>query len=380
MKRFVHRFCIFLLFSCLLSGCVAIPDTNSPEVKTQNVNQMLQGMTLEEKIWQMFFVMPEDICDVETVIQAGETTKSALQKYPVGGLIYFSKNIKTREQLTEILKNTTAYSKIPPFLSIDEEGGRVARLGDANIGVTQHPPMEEIGKTGDPEQARQIGITLGKELTTLGFTMDFAPVADVITVDGNEDIGDRSFGTDPELVSKMVAAQVTGMQSQNLSATLKHFPGNGSTVANTHLETGISSRTLSEMEQTEFLPFKAGIEAGADFVMVAHMSAPAITGNQTPSTLSPVVITDLLRGKLGFEKVVITDALNMGAITSVYSPEEAAILAVKAGVDMLLMSPDIDVAAKAIKEAVESGEIPESRIDESVRRILTLKQERGILY
>ena len=209
--------------------------------------------------------------------------------------------------------------------------------------------------------------------------MDFAPVADVITVENNEDIGDRSFGSDPELVADMVAAEVEGMQSQNISATLKHFPSNGSTESNTHNETGVCTRTLEEMRSCEFIPFKAGIEAGADVVMVAHMAAVNVTGDETPSTLSKTIVTDLLRGELGFSKVVISDALNMGAITSVYEPEEAAVAAVEAGVDLLLMSPDAVGSAETIIAKVESGEISEDRIDESVRRILSLKQERGIL-
>lgn len=380
MKTFVFRFCIFCLLACLLSGCVMIPDPNTPEAKANAVDQLIEGMTLDEKIFQMFFVTPEDICDVGTVVQAGEATQTALKQYPVGGIIYFSKNIENREQLMAMLKNVTAYSKIPPFLSIDEEGGRVSRLGDANVGITHHPPMAEISKTGDREKALEVGITLGKELTELGFTMDFAPVADVLTVGKNEDIGDRSFGTDPHLVADMVAAQVEGMQSQNLSATLKHFPGNGSTEANTHLGMGVSYRTLEELRQVEFLPFRAGIDAGADMVMVAHISLPNVTNSQIPATLSPLVVTDLLRKELGFEKVIITDALNMGAITDHYTPEEAAVLAVEAGADMLLMSPDIDADFWAIKEAVETGKISENRIEESVRRILTLKQERGNLY
>ncbi len=213
----------------------------------------------------------------------------------------------------------------------------------------------------------------------MGFNVDFAPVADTIIVSDNEDISDRSFGTDPNIVAEMVAAEVSGMESQNLCATLKHFPGNGSTVTNTHEAEGICSRTLEEMRATEFIPFKAGIDAGADMVMVAHMTVPDIVGDTTPSTLSPIIITDLLRGELGFEKVVVTDALNMGAITSKYSPFEAAIGAINAGADVLLMSPQAASVAEEIVQAVESGEISESRIDESVRRILSLKQEREIL-
>ncbi len=394
MKRIIATLaalCLLATAAFCLSGCSEeAPEQAANEAATAEataavndgeakVEELMQSMTLEEKVWQMFFVRPEDITGMGTVVQAGETTKTALENYPVGGFIYFSQNIESREQLTEMIANVQSYSKIPLFISVDEEGGRVARLGDAGIGVTTHPPMAEIGASGDPRRAGEVGETLGRDLKELGFNMDFAPVADVITVENNEDIGDRSFGSDPELVADMVAAEVEGMQSQNISATLKHFPSNGSTESNTHNETGVCTRTLEEMRSCEFIPFKAGIEAGADVVMVAHMAAVNVTGDETPSTLSKTIVTDLLRGELGFSKVVISDALNMGAITSVYEPEEAAVAAVEAGVDLLLMSPDAVGSAETIIAKVESGEISEDRIDESVRRILSLKQERGIL-
>lgn len=394
MKRIIATLaalCLLATAAFCLSGCSEeAPEQAANEAATAEataavndgeakVEELMQSMTLEEKAWQMFFVRPEDITGMGTVVQAGETTKTALENYPVGGFIYFSQNIESREQLTEMIANVQSYSKIPLFISVDEEGGRVARLGDAGIGVTTHPPMAEIGASGDPRRAGEVGETLGRDLKELGFNMDFAPVADVITVENNEDIGDRSFGSDPELVADMVAAEVEGMQSQNISATLKHFPSNGSTESNTHNETGVCTRTLEEMRSCEFIPFKAGIEAGADVVMVAHMAAVNVTGDETPSTLSKTIVTDLLRGELGFSKVVISDALNMGAITSVYEPEEAAVAAVEAGVDLLLMSPDAVGSAETIIAKVESGEISEDRIDESVRRILSLKQERGIL-
>ena len=345
----------------------------------KSISEIISKMTLEEKVLQMFFVRPEDITGVDIATLAGETTEKALQSCPVGGLVYFSQNIKSRQQLMDMITNSQVYSNIPLFIAVDEEGGRVSRLGDAGIGVTKHPPMAQIGASGDLQQAYQIGVTLGKELTELGFNMDFAPVADIITVANNEDIGDRSFGNDAYMTAKMVAAEVEGMQSQNLCAVLKHFPCNGSTSANTHNEAGICTRTLEELREAEFIPFKAGIDAGSDVVMVAHMAAVNVVGDETPSTLSKRIVTDILRGELGFSKVVISDALNMGAITSVYSPEESAVAAVEAGVDFLLMSPDVKKAAQAVIDKVNLGEIPESRIDESVERILGLKRERGIL-
>lgn len=389
MKKFILLLLVFLV--CLSSVSCMNNSINSDNInvdKTKNdtsnadkqitVDEIINKMTLEEKVWQMFFVRPEDIVDnISIAIQAGTATEEALKKYPVGGIIYFSQNIENREQLTQMIKTTQKYSEIPLFISIDEEGGRVSRLGNANVGVTLHPPMAQIGAGKNPEVAGDIGETLANELLELGFNMDFAPVADVITVENNEDIGDRSFGKDPEIVAQMVTAQVSGMQDNGLVSTLKHFPSNGSTAANTHEETGVCTRTLEQMRETEFIPFIAGIEAGADVVMIAHMTAVDI--DNVPSTLSKVVVTDILRNELNFDGVVISDALNMGAITSVYSPEEVAVLAVNAGVDLLLMSPDVKAAANAILEKVNSGDISQERIDESVRRIISLKLKRNII-
>ncbi len=377
MKK-ILLFVLILSFVFSFTSCKENAIKSNDITNKKSVEEIVKEMTLEEKVWQMFFVRPEDILDnISVAIRAGETTQKALEKYPVGGIIYFSQNIETREQLVEMIKNTKNFCKITPFISVDEEGGRVSRLGSANIGVTLHPPMAEIGASHNSDNAKKVGETLAQELLSLGFNMDFAPVADVITVDGNEDIGDRSFGTDPKLVADMVSAQVKGMQNNGLIATLKHFPSNGSTISNTHKETGICTRSLDEMRGTEFIPFRAGIDAEADTIMIAHMTA--IELDDVPSTVSKVVVTDILRDELNFDGVIISDALNMGAITSVYSPGEVAALAVNAGIDMLLMSPDVKAAASTIIDKVKNGEISQERIDESVTRILSLKKKRGFI-
>ena len=367
---------LILVLGVLFSACDSNHGTDNSEPE-----EILGKMTLEEKVWQMFFVAPEDIIDgINVAVQAGDATRRALESCPVGGIIYFGQNIESREQLSEMIANTKRYSKISLFISVDEEGGSVARLGNADI-IEKKPPMADIGAMGDAgiEEAGNIGVFLGTELSEIGFNMDFAPVADVMTVESNEDIKNRSFGTDPYLAAKMVAAEVEGLQSQNVSAVIKHFPGNGSTETNTHYGTGVCTRTPEEMRECEFIPFKAGIDAGADAVMVAHMAAVNLAGENIPSTLSPVIIQDYLRGELGFDKLVISDALNMGAITQMYSPEDAVVMAVNAGVDILLMSTDVKKAANTVIEKVRSGDISEDRIDESVLRILTVKKERGIL-
>lgn len=376
------------IMSIALTACGANPaepetipaDVSEPEtVQTEitKADEIFADMSLEEKVWQMFFVRPEDVVDgIEIAVQAGDATKSAVETCPVGGIIYFGQNIETKEQITEMIANTQSYSEVPLYISVDEEGGRVARLGSKGI-IKQHPAMAQVA---DEEQAKNIGEALGIALTEIGFNVDFAPVADVITVENNDDIGDRSFGEDPDDVSNKVSAIVKGMHSENLIATLKHFPSNGSTEANTHYETGVCTRTLEEMRGCEFLPFIAGIEAGADMIMVAHMAAVELNdGEAIPSTLSKTVVTDILRGELGYEGIVISDALNMGAITSVYTPADAAVEAVNAGVDLLLMSPDAKAAATAVIEKAKADEAFAKRIDESVLRILKHKEKWGIL-
>lgn len=343
------------------------------------VDEILNSMTLEEKVWQMMFVTPEDITGVGTVVSAGETTKKSIEKYPVGGIIYFGQNLENREQTIEMIKNTQEYSKIPLFISVDEEGGRVSRLGSKpEMGTKKHPPMLEVGSTGDPNEAYKTGVTLAKDLKALGFNVDFAPVADVLISDKNVDINDRSFGTDPTLVAQMVENEVKGLQENGVSATLKHFPGSGATTKDPHFGTAENPRTYEQLKETELVPFKAGIDAGVDFIMVSHNTLPNIMDEVLPSSLSYEVITDILKGELGYTGIVLTDSLRMGAVADHFTPSEIGVLAVKAGNDMLLMPKDMKATHKAIVDAVNRGEITEERINESVRKIINKKIENGL--
>ena len=344
------------------------------------VNAILETMTLDEMVYQMMFVTPEAITGVGTVISAGEMTKNALEAYPVGGIVYFAKNLKDREQTQSMIANTQSYTKIPLFIAVDEEGGRVARLGrNPLMGTTHLPPMKNIGDTGDETNAYNAGITLGTELGKLGFNVDFAPVADVIVNENNSEIGDRSFGTDANRVSLMVGEITRGIEEMGVSAALKHFPGHGSTYANSHTGYSESTRTIDELRNSEFLPFKAGIDQGADFVMISHMTLVNATEEKVPSSISKEVITGMLIEELGFEGIIITDSFQMGAITDNYTVGEAAVKAVEAGVDMILMTPDIKTAHSAIVQAVEDGTISIERIEESVRKILTVKYSQGMI-
>lgn len=339
------------------------------------IEEILSSMSLEEKLYQMFIVAPEQLTGVNPVTAAGELTRDKLIEHPVGGLIYFEANIVSSEQIKEMIENTQTYANeiegLPLFLCVDEEGGRVAKVGNnAAFSVRHVPAMQEIASE---TEAYEAGAAIGGYLSRLGFNVDFAPVADVLTNSSNMVIGDRSFGNDPEEVTRFAAAFSDGLHSENILSAFKHFPGHGATEADTHEGFAYADRTYEELLEAELKPFAAAEENGVDFVMAAHISVPEVTGDNTPCSLSYKMITDVLRGELGYHGLVITDALQMGAITENYTSEEAAVLSIQAGVDLLLMPQDLPAAFTGVLQAVKAGEITEERIDESVRRIIRVK-------
>ncbi len=369
-------FALALTLLLLLTSCEK-PKENEGEInipQKSKAEEVLEGMTLSEKIYQMMFVTPESITGVGQVIASGEATKKAIETYPVGGVIYFASNFIDREQTKTMVENIKSYSKIPLFIGVDEEGGIVSRLGsNPAMGVTHHVPMAQIGKTGDKTKAYEVGKTLGEDLSSLGFNVDFAPVADVLINPNNSEIGSRSFGSDAALVADMVGEVVSGLEETGVSSCLKHFPGHGSTSVNSHNGKSESTRTKEDLKSEEFLPFIKGIEKGADFVMVSHMTLVNATEKKLPSSISKEVITGMLIEELGFSGIIITDSFSMGAITKEYDENEAVLLAIGAGTDMILMPRDVASTHDAIKKAVENGEITEERIDKSVMKILSLK-------
>lgn len=346
-------------------------ELTSDDYLNQIADTCIAEMSLENKVAGLFMITPESLTGVDTVIQAGDTTKQKLSEYPVGGLIYFSKNIKSADQLKEMLDTTRNTMIYPVFLAVDEEGGSVSRVAGAGL-AENVGDMSEIGSTCDPEKAKEVGTTIGTYLSQSGFNVDFAPVADVVSAE-NAVIGNRSFGSDPNVVGTMVAAEVQGLQESGISACLKHFPGIGDTTTDTHDEKTVSEKTLEDMQQNDLPAFQAGIDAGADFVMVSHMSLPNVVGDDTPCSLSGTVISDLLRNQLGYDGIVITDALDMSAITDSYSSAEAAVKAIEAGADMLLMPENFEEAYQGVLEAVQNGTISEERINESLKRIYRVK-------
>ncbi len=344
----------------------------TPEEKLDEVvNAVIDVMPLEDKVAGLFIVTPEAITGVSKAVKAGDGTKDALSEWPVGGLVYFAQNIQSAEQLEEMLHNTVLYARAPLFLAIDEEGGSVARLEAAGL-ADKVDSAGKIGQTGDPGNAYQAGVTIGTALSRFGFNLDFAPVADIASVE-NSYMGDRVYGSDAQTASPFVVSMIQGLKEQKIASCLKHFPGNGATTQDPHTGIATTDRTAEQFRAEEFEVFRAGIEAGADMVMVSHMAAPGLTGSNDPCSLSEVVVTDILRKELGFDGVIITDALNMGAISDYYGSEEAAIMALQAGCDMLLMPEDLEAAYQGILNAVNEGYISEERINDSLRRIYRIK-------
>ncbi len=359
---------------------IAAPEPVEEEPEADPLEEVVESsistMPLEDKVAGLFIVTPEALTGVSTATQAGEGTQEALNKWGIGGLIYFDKNIKDREQIMEMLSSTVSKSKYPIFLAVDEEGGSVSRVAKSGIDVVQIDDMAAIGETGDTTQAHEAGLAIGNYLKELGFNLDFAPVADVAG-SGESVMGDRVFGSDAQLVGDMVSNLVEGIEGTGVSSCLKHFPGIGATEEDTHDGRVETEKTLDEMRSLDFVPFKAGIEAGADFVMVSHITVASLE-ETVPSSMSKTIMTDVLRDELGFQGIIITDAMNMSAITEYYTTEEAAVMAIQGGADMLLMPDDFEKAYDAVLTAVKDGTITEERIDESLKRIYRVKYKDRI--
>lgn len=374
-----------VLLLSLAAACTKDPGPETPEEPKKYELKELGQMSLREKVGQLFNVRVESLVPGAngSVTGGSEALADFFRQYPCGGVTLFAANITYPYQtsvFTEYLHGLDNY----PLICVDEEGGRVARIGkNPNFPVTRVGTMASVGATGDPEKAKEAGSTIGEYLLRYGFDMDLAPVSDVNTNPDNVVIGDRAFGSSPELVGSMVEAFLAGIKQQKVEGCLKHFPGHGDTSTDSHYGYAESLKTWEELSGCEMIPFRKGISAGAKMIMTAHVCLPNVTGSSTPSTLSPMVLTEILRGRLGYQGIIITDSMEMGAITQQYSNEEATLLALEAGVDILLTPQDYPKAFEAVLKAVEDGRITVQMIDERVGRILALKRElllsRGLL-
>lgn len=339
------------------------------------VDKTMAEMSLHDKVCQMMFVTPEGLTGTDDVMVAGDATKQALQAYPVGGIIYFANNFDNVDQTRDMISNTQSYSKIGLFIATDEEGGRVNRIMDT-LGTTYIGPMYDYKDDG-PDAAFENAKTIASDISALGFNLDFAPVADVWSNPDNTVIGDRAYSDDYAQAAELVGSAVKGFQDGGVICTLKHFPGHGDTAEDSHYSSAYVNRTKAQIMADEMQPFRTGIDAGAELVMVGHLIVPDI--DELPSTLSYKIATEMLRADMKFDGVAITDSMEMESIADNYGVADSAVMAVQAGMDMLLQPADLAVAVNAIVTAVQNGDITEPRIDESVRRILTLKAERGLL-
>lgn len=350
--------CLVFILSCCDRN---IENTSSTETSSEptETELLLSSMTLEEKVWQLFFVRCEE---------RGE--------YPVGGVVLFAKDIKNPTCLKSLTREITASNpKTAPLIAIDEEGGRVARIAqNPNFNVPKYQSMLSIGQTGNTENAFEVGENIGKYLKEYGIDINFAPVADVFTNSENTVIGDRAFSRDPETAAKMVAAAINGFHSEGIKTAAKHFPGHGNTKTDSHLGLAYSNKSWEELKNCELIPFSSAISAKTDLIMTAHISLPNIIGDNTPASLSYKILTKKLRGEMGYNGVIVTDALDMGAITEYYSDGTAAVKAFLAGADILLMPEDLEESYNAVLSAVKNGEITEERLNQSVERILKLKK------
>uniref|UniRef100_UPI004026BDCC glycoside hydrolase family 3 protein n=1 Tax=Candidatus Scatomorpha intestinigallinarum TaxID=2840923 RepID=UPI004026BDCC len=347
--------------------------TPTPDPVLTRAEELLAGMSLREKLCQLMIVRPEVLTGESPVTAAGETTRLALEQYPVGGLIYSVDNLVTQEQTREMIENTQSYSKIPLIISADEEGGNVGRLM-YKLGTTFIHSMYSYKDMGE-DTAYQNALTIGTDMVSCLFNTDFAPVADVWTNPANTVIGDRAYSDEFGQASELVAAAVRGFTESGVICCVKHFPGHGDTSTDTHEGAAVVDKSLEELRAGEFLPFEAGIEAGVDMVMVGHITVNAV--DDEPATISHEVITGLLREELGWDGVVVTDSLDMGALAG-YEIGEVCVKYLEAGGDIMLGIPDLAAALTALETAVTEGRLTEQRIDESALRVLMLKLSHGI--
>ncbi|MCJ1677240.1 glycoside hydrolase family 3 protein [Streptomyces sp. APSN-46.1] len=374
-------------------GSRAAPDDGRPgdRARDRTPARLLGRMSLEEKVGQLFVSRayghsatdpdPEDA--EKNLAQFGvRTAAEVVSRYRLGGVIYFgwAHNTRTPHQIAELsngLQRAAADtgSGIPLLLSTDQEHGIIARIGKP---ATLLPGAMALGARGSTDDARRAARIAGGELAAMGIRQDYAPVADVNVNPANPVIGVRSFGSDPRAVAGLVAAQVGGYQGAGVAATAKHFPGHGDTETDSHVGLPVMRHSRERWEELDEPPFRAAVEAGVDAVMTAHIVFPALDPSGDPATLSRPIVTGILRERLGFRGVVVTDALDMAGVRQKYGDDRVPVLALKAGCDQLLNAPDLALAQRAVLAAVEAGELSEARIDESVLRILELKARRGL--
>ena len=383
---FLRRFLLLLLICVFLvpgsAGTLSAEDPSALLVDDaledgSQVDWLIATLSLHEKVCQLFFLQPEQFSLSGRVNAPDRSFYAAFSRFPVGGVILFGPNIvksKIADLNAGMQEAAVGVNRIGLLIGVDEEGGSVSRVAN-KLKLAEKQP--EPSKIADADQAYSSAAVIGSYLSEYGFNVDFAPVADVRSAVKDAEITRRCYSDDPDDVAEKVVRFVEGCHETGIIPVLKHFPGLGAVSGNTHNGTGVSDRTAEEWRCTEFVPFAAGIQAKAEMVMVSHQVADKVDPDN-PASLSAVIIS-LLREELGFEGVIITDALRMGAVKEKYGSGEACVRALEAGADMLLLPYNFTNAYEGVMDALESGRLTEARIDESLRRILTLKEKYGLL-
>ncbi len=371
-----------------------------------DVERLLGQWTLDEKIEQMMLVSFRKMEDTSAengeeasteainVTSVNQTMAEYFKQYGYGGVLLFGENFVDAEQTMNLISDMQAASRLPLFIAVDQEGGSVARVSFGTTGVGNMA----LAATGDPENAGKMAGIYGKELALLGINMDFAPVVDINNNPNNPVIGVRSFSDSPEVVSEYAVSYMKGLHENGVISSLKHFPGHGNTDTDSHTGFPRIDLSLDQLKENELIPFKSAIDAGADMVITAHIQYPEIetqtytsisTGEEVyiPATMSHRILTDILKGEMGFKGVIVTDALDMKAISDNFAPEDVMLMTINAGADLIMLPPIHNMAEfeqvhemiETAKRLAKEGKISEDTIDDSVRRILTLKQKYGLL-
>lgn len=367
MKRLITLIIILVLIPHVFINDTEKMESLDLSSSSDIIDDELANMTLDEKIGQML-IININCKKYDTKLD------KILKTIAPSGIIIKSNNITTYDNTVNLVKEMQKNSKIPLIISIDEEGGNVQRLlSMQDINVTSVPYMEYVGNTNDTSIAYSVGQILGYQVKSIGVNLDFAPVVDINSNALNKVIGKRSFGSDANNVSNMANALKKGIESIGVNTCLKHFPGHGDTSVDSHDDIPIVNKTLEELMNVEFVPYINAIKNGVDMIMIGHIALPNVTGDNTPASLSRKIVTNVLKEKLGYDGLIITDALNMGAVTKNYDSSDIYIMAINAGIDILLM-PELN-AVDIIKNAVSEGKISIDRINESVKKILTYKNK-----
>ncbi len=384
MKKYKIILSVTIIFIIIMSITIS-KNFFKKEENTKNTNPVikepikdkattiLESLTLDEKIGQMLFISyrQENMDD---------KLKNILTNIKPGGFIFFSENFQEYDNAQKLISDIKSTGDIPLFLGIDEEGGRIDRLKNIKgYSYEKIPPMLNIGATNKVLTAYQTGCNIAKILNDFNLNLDFAPVIDVYSNPNNTVIGNRSFGSDPKLVSNMGLNLAQGLKDNNIIPVYKHFPGHGNTSKDSHYELPVITKNKEYLLNNDLIPFIDAIKNDADVIMIGHLAVPSITKDNTPASLSKELITNFLKNELNYQNLIITDALNMQAITKNYSNKEVYELAINAGVDVLLMPNNVEDAINTIKELINENKITEEQINSSVLKILNLKLKYNII-